>query len=51
MIGAGHHRLAAVGFHGGRDFRRVGGYRDPADLGGFRPPQHMDDHRQAGDVQ
>ena len=35
MIGAGHDRLAAMGLHGGRDLRRVGGDRDPADVGGL----------------
>ena len=51
MIGAGHHRLAAMGLHRGRDLGRVGGDRHPADFRRFGPPQHVDDHRQAGDVQ
>ena len=50
MIGARHHRLAAGGLHGGRDLGRVGGDRHPADSGLLGPPQHVDDHRQAGDV-
>ena len=33
------------------DLGGVGGDRDPADLGGFGAAQHVDDHRQAGDVQ
>ena len=51
MIGAGHDRFAAMGCHDGRDLRRVGGDRDAADSGGLGPAQHMDDHRQAGDIQ
>ena len=51
VVGARHDRLAAVGRHRRRNFRRVGCDRDPADPGGFGPAQHMDDHRQAGDIQ
>ena len=51
VVGAGHDRLAAMGLHGGRDLRRVGGDRHPADLRLFRPPQHVDDHRHPADVQ
>ena len=51
MIGARHDRLAAMGFDGRGDLRRVGGDRDAADFGGLGPAQHMDDHRQAGDIQ
>ena len=51
MIGARHDRLAAMGGDRRRDLRRVGGDRDAADLGGLGPAQHMDDHRQAGDIQ
>ena len=50
MIGAGHHRLAASGLHGGRDLGRIGGDHHPADPGLLGPPQHVDDHRQAADV-
>ena len=51
MVGACHDRLAAMGHHRDRDIRRIGGDRHAADTGRLRPPQHMDDHRQAGDVQ
>ena len=51
MIRPRHDRLAAMGFHRGRDLRRVGGDRHAADSGRLRPAQHMDDHRQAGDIQ
>ena len=51
MIGARHDGLAAMGRHGDGDVGRVGGDRDAADSGRLRPAQHMDDHRQAGDVQ
>ena len=51
MVGAGHHRLAAGGLHGGGDLGRVGGDRHPADLGRLGPPQHVDDHRQAADIE
>ena len=40
-----------MGRHHGCDLRRVGCDRHPADLRGFRPAQHMDDHRNPGDVQ
>ena len=33
------------------DLGGVGGHRDPADFGGFGAAQHVDDHRQAGDIQ
>ncbi len=51
VVGAGHDRLAAMRPHRGGDIGRVGRDRDPADLSGFRPAQHMDDHRQAADIQ
>ena len=51
VVGARHDRFAAMGCHGGCDLRRVGGDGDAADFGGLGPAQHMDDHRQAGDVQ
>jgi hypothetical protein len=51
MLGARHHRLEAMGLHYRRDIRRVGRDRHPADLRGLGPAQHMDDHRQAGDIQ
>jgi hypothetical protein len=51
MIGAGHHHLAAGGLHRGRDLGRVGGDGHPADFGLLGPPQHVDDHRQAADVE
>ena len=51
MIGARHDGLAAMGFDGRRDLRRVGGDRDTADLRGLRTAQDMDDHRQAGNIQ
>ena len=51
MIGARHHGLAAMGRDRGGDLGRIGGDRDPADPGRLRPAQHMDDHRQAGDIQ
>ena len=51
MIGTGHHHLAAGGLHRGRDLGRVGGDRHPADFRLFGPPHHVDDHRQAADIQ
>ena len=51
VVGAGHHRFAAMRVHGSGDFRRVGGNRDAADPGGFGPAQHMHDHRQPGNIQ
>ena len=51
MIGARHDRFAAVGRHRRCDLGRVGGDRHAADPGSLGPAQHMDDHRQAGDVQ
>jgi len=51
MVGAGHDGLAAMGGHGARNFRGVGGDHNPADLRFGGPAQHMDDHRQAADVQ
>ena len=46
-----HDGFAAMGGDRRRDFRRVGRNRHAADLGGLGPAQHMDDHRQAGDIQ
>ena len=51
MIGTGHHHLAAGSPHGGRDLGRVGGDRHPADFGLLGSPQHVDDHRQAADIE
>ena len=51
MVGARHDRFAAMGGDHVRYVRRIGGDRHAADLGGLRPPQHMHDHRQAGDIQ
>ena len=51
MIGACHDHFTAVGRHCRRDLGRIGGNRHAADPGGLGPPQHMDDHRQAGDLQ
>ena len=50
VVGARHDRLAAMGLDRGRDLRRVGGNRHSADPGLFPPAQHVDDHRQSGDV-
>ena len=50
MVGARHHRLAAMGGHRLGDLGCVGGDSHPADLRGLRPAQHMDDHRRPGDV-
>jgi len=51
VVGVGQHGLAAMGLHHVGDFQRVGGDRNAPDPGLFRPAQHVDDHRQAGDVQ
>jgi hypothetical protein len=51
MVGTRHHHLAAGRLYRGRDLGRVGGDRHPADSGLLGPPQHVDDHRQAADVQ
>ena len=51
VIGARHHRFKAMGGHRGHNLGRVGGDRHAADLRGLRPAQHMDDHRQAGNIQ
>jgi hypothetical protein len=51
MIGARHDRLKAMGDHDSGDLRRVGSDRHAADLSCLGPAQHMDDHRQAGDIQ
>ena len=51
VVGAGHDRLAAMRHAPRRRSRRVGRHGHAADLGRLRPAQHMDDHRQAGDVE
>ena len=51
VVGPRHDRLAAMGFDDLGDLGGVGRHRDPADFGGFGAAQHVDDHRQAGDVQ
>ena len=51
MVGTGHDGLAAMGCHHLGDLGGIGGDRDPADLRGLGAAQHVDDHRQAGDVQ
>jgi hypothetical protein len=51
VIGAGHDRLEAMGGHRHQQCRRIGGDGDTADSRGLGAAQHMDDHRQAGDIQ
>ena len=50
MVGAGHHRASAGLVHHRFDLRRIGRHHHRADGGGFGAPQHMHDHRLAGDV-
>ena len=50
MVGAGHDRPAAGLFHRRGDGFRIGRHHDRADAGRLRAPQHMHDHRQAGDI-
>ena len=50
MIGTGQDRAPARLADCRFDFRRIGRYHHRADGGGFRPPQHMRDHRLAGNV-
>ena len=48
--GAGHHGLAAMGGHDGRDLRGVGCDRDPAYPGGLGTAHHVHDHRLPRDI-
>ena len=50
MIGARHHGRGRRRFHRGGDLRRIGRHHHRADAGRLGPPQHMHDHRHAGDV-
>ena len=51
MVRARHDGFAAMGGDHGGDLGGVGGDRDAADPRRLGPAQHMDDHRQAGDIQ
>ena len=51
MIGPGHHRFATMAGHHCGDLRCVGGNRHAPDPGGLGPAQHMNDHRQPGNIQ
>ena len=50
VIAAGHDRAAAGFVHRRRDRLRIGRHHHGTDLGGFGLSQHVNDHRQPGDV-
>jgi hypothetical protein len=50
MIGPRHHRAAAGLFHASQDRLGIGRNHNGSDISGLGAPQHMHNHRLAGDV-